>query len=77
MGLEVRKQERETSQSLIRRFTRRIQQSGVLLRARNVRFHKRTKSKDMRKKAALRRETLKKEYEKLEKLGEKPKKKRR
>ena len=69
MGLEVRKQERETSQNLIRRFTRIVQQSGVLLRARNVRFHKRTKSKDMRQKAALRRETLKKEYKKLEKLG--------
>jgi len=70
MGLEVRKQERETSQNLLRRFTRKVQQSGVLLRARNIRFFKRIKSHDMRQKAALRRETLKKQYEKLKKLGQ-------
>ena len=69
MALEVKKQERESSQSLIRRFTKRVQQSGILLRARKNRFYKRQKSKKMRKKGALRREKLKKEYEKLKKLG--------
>lgn len=69
MALEVKKQNRETSQSLIRRFTRRIQQSGILLRARKIRFRKRKKSKQLQKRAALRREETKKEYEKLRKLG--------
>lgn len=69
MGLEIRKQERETSQSLIRRFTRSIQQSGILLRARRARFKRREKSHDMEKRAALRREEKKKEYEKLKKIG--------
>jgi len=69
MPLEVKKQERETSQSLIRRFTRSIQQSGILLRARRVRFKKKEKSEQMKKRAALRREEKKKEYEKLKKLG--------
>jgi len=69
MGIEVRKQNRETSQSLIRRFSRKIQQSGVLLRARRARFRKRVKSRQMKKKAALRREETRKEYEKLRKLG--------
>jgi len=69
MGIEVKKQERESSQNLIRRFTRSVQQSGILLRARKTQFKKREKSEQMKKKAALRREEKKKEYEKLKKLG--------
>jgi ribosomal protein S21 len=69
MGIEVKKQERETTQSLIRRFTKRVQKSGVLRRARDSRFHKRSKSRQMKKRAALRREQLRKEYQKLKKLG--------
>jgi len=69
MVLEIKKQGRETSQSLIRRFTKRVQQSGLLLRARKIRFRERRKSEQMKKRAALRREELKKEYEKLKKLG--------
>jgi len=69
MVLEVKKQERETSQDVIRRFTKRIQQSGLLLRARKIRFRVRRKSRQMKKRAALRREEIKKEYAKLKKLG--------
>jgi ribosomal protein S21 len=69
MALEVRKKEREHPQSLVRRFTRRVQQSGILLRARKARFRGKEKSKNMKKAAALRREEIKKEYEKLRKLG--------
>jgi len=69
MALEILKQERETSQSLVRRFQKRIQQSGLLLQARKIRFRQRRKSEQMKKRAALRREELKKEYEKLKKLG--------
>lgn len=69
MVLEIKKQERETTQSLIRRFGRRVQQSGILVRARKIRFRKKAKSRQAKKKAALRREELKKEYKKLKKLG--------
>ncbi len=69
MVIEVKKQQRETTQSLIRRFTRKVQQSGILLRARESRFHQRAKSRQMKQRAALRREKLKREYEKLKKLG--------
>lgn len=69
MYLEVKKQERETSQSLVRRFGRRVQQSGLLVRARKLRFRKKQKSEGAQKKAALRRVELKKEYQKLRKLG--------
>ena len=69
MVLEIKKQERETSQSLARRFGRRMQQSGILLRARKTRFRSRPKSRQAKKRAALRREELRKEYAKLKKLG--------
>jgi ribosomal protein S21 len=69
MALEVKKQKKETSQDLIRRFTKALQQSGILLRARKIRFREREKSEQMKKRAALRREEKKREYEILEKLG--------
>ena len=69
MALEIKKQERETSQSLIRRFTKGVQRSGILRRARDLQFYKRKKSHKMKKEAALRREEMKIEFKKLEKLG--------
>ncbi len=69
MSIEAKKQERENSQGLIRRFSKRVQKSGVLRLARKNRFHKRSKSKQMKKRAALRKEKLRAEYEKLKKLG--------
>ncbi len=76
--IEVKKQGKETSQSLIRRFKKKVQRSGLLARARKVRFYgSSSKSREMKKRAALRREKLRKEYEKLEKLGLVKNKKRR
>ena len=69
MAVEVRKQDRESSQSLAYRFSTRIKRSGVLLRAREIKFRRRSKSEQMKKRAALRREELKKKYQALEKLG--------
>ncbi len=70
MTIEAKKQERENSQSLIRRFRQKIQRSGILRQARKNRFYQPpNKSKPMKKRAALRREKLKAEYKKLEKLG--------
>jgi len=69
MTLEVKKQERETTQSLVRRFSKRMRQSGILLRARKIRFKNRPKSSQSKKRAALRKEKLRKEYAKLKKMG--------
>jgi len=69
MALEVKKQPRETSQSLIRRFSKRVRGSGILLRARKIQFRQRPKSRRAKKETALRREELRKRYEKLKKLG--------
>ena len=72
MPLKVEKEERENAQNLVRRFSRRVKQSGILIRARKNRFRDRSKSHPMRKRSALRREELKKEYLKKEKMS-KPK----
>jgi len=70
MSLEVQKKEKETTQSLVRRFTQKVQKSGILRLARSIRFFQRPKSHQMKQRAALRREELKREYERKKKLGE-------
>lgn len=69
MPLEIKKRPRETSLALVHRFTKCLQQSGILLRARKTRFREREKSQQMKKRAAIRRNEKKKEYQKLKKLG--------
>ena len=69
MVLKVRRQPRETSQSLVHRFSKKVRRSGILLRARKIRFREKPKSRQAKKVSALRREESRKRYEKLEKLG--------
>jgi ribosomal protein S21 len=67
--IEVKKKDRETSESLIRRFSRRIQQSGVLMQVRRSRFKKDEKSKTKKREEALYKIKIRKEIEKLKKMG--------
>ncbi len=67
--IEVKKKDRETTDSLIRRFSRRVHQSGVLMRARKSRFQTDEKSKAEKRKEALYKEKIRKEIDKLKKLG--------
>ena len=67
--IEVRKKEKETAESLIRRFSRRIQQSGVLVRARKTRFRADEKTKREKRQEALYKVKIRKEIDKLKKLG--------
>jgi len=69
MVLEVRKKEKESTSTLVRRFARKIQESGILIEARKKQFKERKKSREAKKRAALRREELKKYYQELEKFG--------
>jgi len=69
MPLKVQKQDRESTQGLIRRFSQKMRKSGILLEARKKQFRRRGKSSELKKRAALRREELRKRYEKLKKLG--------
>ena len=77
MSIQIKKHPKETSQNLVRRFSRRIQQSGVLRRARNIRFTQRAKSAESKKQSALRKQELKKEREILVKMGKEPEKRGR
>jgi ribosomal protein S21 len=65
----VKRRERETTAALLRRFSRRVQQSGILLRARKVRFYVSKPTRRATRERALRRLTLVKERERLMKLG--------
>ncbi len=67
--IQVKKKERETPESLIRRFSRRVQQSGVLQHVRRNRFRLEEKSKVKRREEALYKTKIRKEIGKLKKLG--------
>lgn len=67
--VEVRKKRGETTESLIRRFTKRVQQSGVLIRAKKGRFHEQEKNKRASKEDALRRLKIQEKKEYLRKIG--------
>lgn len=55
--------------AMLRRFTRSVQQSGVLLQARKTRFYKSKPTRLQKKERALRRIKNTKERTRLEKLG--------
>lgn len=67
--IEVKKKDRETSESLIRRFSRRVQQSGVLVQARKTRFRNEEKSKREIRQGAMYKEKVRKIADKLKKMG--------
>lgn len=65
----VQRRERETDENLIRRFTKRIQQTRVLALARKRRYRKEEKSKTDRRKEALYKTEIRGKIEKLKKMG--------
>ena len=67
--IQVRKRDREAPESLIRRFSRRVQQSGVLQRVRKMRFRLEEKSRTKRRDEAIYKVRLRKEINRLKKLG--------
>lgn len=68
-NVAVEKKNNENSMSLLRRFTRRVQGSGVLPRVRGIRYSDRNRSSYVQKKQKLASIEKKKEIEKLIKLG--------
>jgi len=65
----VRKKEGETTGSLLYRFSKKIQQGGVLKEAKRRRFRGRPQNRLKRKIAALYRVEKQKEVEKAKKMG--------
>lgn len=68
--MEVRKKENENVGSLIFRFIKKVQQTGVLREAKKRRFYKRHENSLKIKLSALHREEKKREMEKARKMGE-------
>ncbi|MBI4363418.1 MAG: 30S ribosomal protein S21 [Candidatus Doudnabacteria bacterium] len=68
----MKKKDGESFESLLRRFNRKIQQSGVLVRARKIRFYEPGKSRNLLRVDALRRAENREKREELKKLGKLP-----
>ena len=68
--IEIKKKKRESTGSLMRRFNKRVRQSGVLLSARKNQYFEKSKNKRQQKISALRRERLKKLRKMLIKTGQ-------
>ena len=67
--IEVKRKDNESTGSLLRRFSKRIQQSGLLLQARSSRFRDKVKSRTERRKNALRKNEIVAEKEYQRKIG--------
>ena len=67
--IEVRKNPNENNSSILRRFSRRMQESGIVRKVKGARYNVRQESKLKVKKSALKRMARRKEIELLKKLG--------
>ncbi|MBI3632151.1 MAG: hypothetical protein HY225_01765 [Candidatus Vogelbacteria bacterium] len=67
--VEVTKNNNETTSSVIRRFTKRVQESGIIRRAKSLRYSERAKSEYVKKKKALKRLSKRTETDRLRRLG--------
>ncbi|MCX6743149.1 MAG: 30S ribosomal protein S21 [Candidatus Parcubacteria bacterium] len=66
---ELKRKKGETFESLLRRFNKRMLQSGKILQAKKVRFLEKEPNKNLAKKLALRRLKIKAKKEYLKKIG--------
>lgn len=67
--IEVKKNSNENDASILRRFSRRVQESGIIHKVKGGRYNERKESKLKVKKSALKRMQKRKEIEVLKKLG--------
>ncbi len=67
--IEVKKNPNENNSSILRRFSRRIQESGIVRKVKGARYNERKESKLKVKKSALKRMARRIEIEHLKKLG--------
>ena len=67
--VEVKKREGESVEGLLRRFTKKLQQSGKILRVKKGQFYQAPKNKREQREDALRRKELRETKEYLRKIG--------
>lgn len=68
-NVEVEKNNNESSANVIRRFTKRVQNAGIVPKVRGGRYFSRVKSDNVNRTAKLKKIDKKETYEKLVKLG--------
>lgn len=69
INIQVEKNANESTSNLIRRFTKRLQNAGIVPKVRGIRYYERVKSANSGRKAKLRQLKRKDVYEELLKLG--------
>lgn len=69
INVQVEKNQNESSANVIRRFTKRVQNAGIVRKVRGARYHARVKSRNVQKNARLKKLEKKEKYEELYKLG--------
>lgn len=67
--IEIKKNPNENNASVLRRFSRKVQESSIIPKVKAGRYNERKESKVKVKKSTLKRLARRKEVEKLKKLG--------
>lgn len=67
--IEVHKRDSETTSSLMRRFSRKVQQSGLLKRVRAIQYRERPKSRKRVRDLAIRKKKYAEHMRYMKKLG--------
>lgn len=67
--IEVKRKTNESAESLLRRFTRRIQQSRFLLRIKDNQYYRKSKTKRELRESAIRRRGIREKKEYLRRIG--------
>lgn len=69
VNVQVDRNNNESSANVIRRFTKRVQNAGIVRKVRNSRYYTRTKSENVRRFSRLKKLIKKDDYEQAVKLG--------
>lgn len=72
MAVEVKRKQNESVEGLLRRFSKRVLQSRVIVNAKAARYRVKPKTKTQIKEAALRRKYIRSKRAYLQKIGQLP-----
>lgn len=67
--VQVRKKDGESPEALLRRFTRKIQQSGLIIRAKKGQHYQKPKTQEQMREDAVRKSKIRGKIEYLKKIG--------
>lgn len=70
--MEIKRKKGETFEAFLRRFNKRLMQSGILLQYKKIRYLEKGKSRNMQKQSAVKRKSKREKIEYLKKTGRLP-----